>query len=54
MKGTTAMNKLILTAFAIAGLGLSGSAASAGSSDALTMKPVHGISFDVGSKRAVS
>jgi len=48
------MNKLILTALAIAGLGLSGSAASAGSSDALTMKPVHGISFDVGSKRAVS
>jgi len=54
MKGTTAMNKLILTAFAIAGLGLTGSAASADSSDALTMKPVHGISFDVGSKRAVS
>ena len=48
------MNKLILTALAIAGLGLTGSAASAGSSPALTMKPVHGISFDVGSKRAVS
>src|SRR3972149_10726718 len=54
MKGTTTMNKLILTAFAIAGLGLAGTAASADSSDALTMKPVHGISFDVGSKRAGS
>ena len=54
MKGTTTINKLILTALAIAGLGLAGSAASAGSSDALTMKPVHGISFVVGSKRAVS
>ena len=48
------MNKLILTALAIAGLGLTGTAASADSSPALTMKPVHGISFDVGSKRAVS
>lgn len=54
MKGTTAMNKLNLIAVAIAGLGLTGTAASANSSPALTMKPMHGISFDVGSKRAVS
>ena len=48
------MNKLILTALAIVGLGLSGTAAGADSSPALTMKPRHGISFDVGLKRAVS
>ena len=54
MKATTTMNKLIPAALATIALGLSASVAAADSSSALTMKPLHGISFDVGTKHAVS
>ena len=53
LEGTNTMNKLNLIAAAIIALGFTGTAASADSSPALKMKPLHGVSFDVGSKRAV-
>jgi hypothetical protein len=56
IEGATAMtaSKNIAVALALAGLfALNGNAAKADGAS-LTMKPQHGISFDVGQKRAVS
>jgi hypothetical protein len=47
------MNKLIPAALVTIGLGLSASVAAADGSSALTMKPKHGISFDVGTKHVI-
>jgi hypothetical protein len=45
---------ILATMTAILGFGAAGSCQAGDASSPLTMKPLHGISFDVGTKRAVS